>query len=78
MVLDDGHGTGRKIQITLNGSAHTMAGPISVGELVRDLGLDASKVAVERNLEIVPQSVYNQAKIKNGDRLEIVQFIGGG
>lgn len=78
MTVDDDRGTDRKVEITLNGAAHAIAGPVSVGELVRGLGLDARKVAVERNLEIVPRSVYDRAEIKNGDRLEIVQFIGGG
>ena len=46
--------------------------------LVRTLGLDARKVAVELNLEIVPRSTYAGARLTDGDRLEIVQFVGGG
>jgi thiazole synthase len=42
------------------------------------LGLDPAKIAVERNLEIVPRSTYDQVQVANGDRLEIVHFIGGG
>lgn len=66
------------MEITLNGSAHELETPISISALVETLGLNAAKVAVERNLEIVPRSVYDRTMIKNGDRLEIVQFIGGG
>jgi len=45
---------------------------------VESLGLDARKVAVERNLEIVPRSAYGRTPIAEGDRIEIVHFIGGG
>jgi thiamine biosynthesis protein ThiS len=50
----------------------------SVAALVAELGLDARKVAVERNLEIVPRSAYGQTALADGDRIEIVHFIGGG
>ena len=46
--------------------------------LVEELGLDIRKVAVERNLEIVPRSVYASTALADGDRIEIVTFIGGG
>ncbi len=46
--------------------------------LVTALGLDLRKVAVERNLEIVPRSLYAATPIADGDRIEIVHFIGGG
>jgi len=49
-----------------------------VAELVVALGLDARKVAVERNLEIVPRSLYDRTELADGDRIEIVAFIGGG
>ena len=42
------------------------------------LGLDPRKVAVERNLEIVPRSLHATTSLMDGDRLEIVQFVGGG
>ena len=46
--------------------------------LVAALGLDGRKVAVERNLEIVPRSTYARTPLNDGDRIEIVHFIGGG
>jgi thiamine biosynthesis protein ThiS len=46
--------------------------------LVEELGLDPRKVAVERNLEIVPRSTYDATALADGDRIEIVQFVGGG
>jgi thiamine biosynthesis protein ThiS len=53
----------------------------AVGDLVgllAALALDARKVAVERNLEIVPRSLYAKTALAEGDRIEIVHFIGGG
>jgi thiamine biosynthesis protein ThiS len=50
----------------------------TVAELVAALGLDARKVAVERNLEIVPRSAYRRTELADGDQVEIVHFIGGG
>ena len=79
IVLYKNQGSGqRRIQIKLNGSNHEVTGPISVARLILSLDLDARKVAVERNLEIVSRSVYEQTMIEEGDRLEIVQVIGGG
>ena len=49
-----------------------------VAALVAALGLDSRKVAVERNLEIVPRSTYGATPVAEGDRIEIVHFIGGG
>ncbi|HEX6859227.1 MAG TPA: sulfur carrier protein ThiS [Caulobacteraceae bacterium] len=63
--------------ITLNGEERQV-GAGDIGALVAELGLDTRKVAVERNLEIVPKSLYGQTPLAEGDRLEIVTFIGGG
>lgn len=46
--------------------------------LVEELGLDVRKVAVERNLEIVPKSLHATTPVAEGDRFEVVQFVGGG
>jgi sulfur carrier protein len=46
--------------------------------LVEELGLDVRKVAVERNLEIVPRSLHAATALGDGDRIEVVQFVGGG
>lgn len=66
------------MEIKINGESRTLDAPISVAGLVESLGLESRKVAVELNLEIVPRSVYEKTIVQNGDRLEIVQFIGGG
>lgn len=65
------------MKITLNGEIMTLPSAISVAALVEQLQLDTRKIAVERNLEIVPRETYGTL-INEGDEIEIVHFIGGG
>lgn len=64
-------------KIVLNGEV-TEVEAANLLSLIESLGLDARKVAVEKNLEIVPKSTYLKTLIADGDRLEIVHFVGGG
>ena len=66
------------MRIQLNGQDHELPGPVTLASLVERLGLDARKIAIERNLEIVPRSTYQSTMLDDGDRLEIVNFVGGG
>ena len=66
------------MNLTVNGEARVFPGLADVSALVAALGLDGRKVAVERNLEIVPRSAYLRTPLADGDRIEIVHFIGGG
>ena len=66
------------ITIRLNGDARAVNAPMSVAALVSEIGLDPTRVAVERNLEIVPKSLYAETLLADGDALEIVHFVGGG
>lgn len=66
------------MELTINGEPRRFDAPISVAQLLRDLDLDARKVALERNLEIVPRSAFDATTLGDGDRIEIVHFIGGG
>lgn len=66
------------MRLLLNGEERDVAGVASIADLVSVLGLDARKVAVERNLEIAPRSTYADVRLADGDRIEIVTFIGGG
>ncbi len=66
------------ISLTLNGDLRRFTTGASVADLVRDIGLDPAKVAVERNLEIVPRSMLADVALADGDVLEIVHFVGGG
>ncbi len=66
------------ITVILNGHPHAAAADLDVAALLAGLGLDTRKVAVERNQAIVPRSLYARTCLAEGDRLEIVHFIGGG
>ena len=66
------------LNLTINGESRRLEGPLSVAGLLEALGLAGGKVAVEQNLEIVPRSTWSAAAVADGDRFEIVRFIGGG
>lgn len=66
------------MNLTLNGEARVVSEGSTLADLVAELGLDGRKVAVELNLEIVPRSAYQVTRVADGDRIEIVHFIGGG
>ena len=70
--------TAATLAITVNGEAREIPAPATVADLLARIGLDTRKVAVERNLEIVPRSAYAETALGPGDALEIVHFIGGG
>lgn len=65
------------MRIQVNGEPRDVAAA-TILALVEELGLDARKVAVERNLAIVPKSLHATTPIADGDRIEVVQFVGGG
>jgi thiamine biosynthesis protein ThiS len=66
------------LSIHINGEPRAVHDGLSISGLVAELGLNPKKVAVERNLEIVPRSTHGQVIIEDGDILEIVHFVGGG
>lgn len=66
------------ISIIANGDEKRIDDQTTVWTFLAGLGLDPKKVAVERNLEIVPKSTFKDVVLVSGDRLEIVHFIGGG
>ncbi|MEG3179881.1 sulfur carrier protein ThiS [Sphingomonas sp. LT1P40] len=66
------------ITITVNGEHRRVMGGISLAGLANELGLVPEKVAVERNLEVVPRSTLGQVLVEDGDEIEIVHFVGGG
>ena len=65
------------MHIQVNGESRQVTSTTLTG-LVEELGLDPRKVAIERNLEIVPKSLHATTALTDGDRIEIVQFVGGG
>lgn len=66
------------MEIAVNGEARRLDRMLTVTELLVELGLEPKKIAVERNLEIVPKSRFDVERLADGDRIEIVQFVGGG
>ncbi len=66
------------ISIVVNGENRAAKPGATVVDLLRDLGLDSGRVAIERNLEILPRPKWTETTIEAGDRYEIVQFVGGG
>jgi thiamine biosynthesis protein ThiS len=66
------------VGIRVNGEQRRVPGGISLVEMVHALGLDPVRVAVERNLEIVPRSLLGDVRVEDGDEYEIVHFVGGG
>jgi len=64
-------------RIQVNGENRAVSAD-TILSLVEELGLDVRKVAVERNLEIVPRSLHATTALADGDRVELVQFVGGG
>jgi thiamine biosynthesis protein ThiS len=66
------------IQVRINGEHRRVDGGVSIAELVREIGFDPGRVAVERNLEVVPRSTLEEVKVEDGDDYEIVRFVGGG
>lgn len=65
------------MRIQVNGEERKVAATTVEG-LIQELGFDIRKVAVERNLAIVPRSLHAQTPLAEGDRIELVQFVGGG
>ena len=66
------------VTIIVNGEHRRVAAGLSLAELAGELGLAPEKVAVERNLEVVPRSTLGQVCVEDGDEIEIVHFVGGG
>lgn len=67
------------MNLVINGEDHfDVPDGITVKALLTHLGLPEKKIAIERNLEIVPKSTFETTLLSEGDRLEIIHFIGGG
>ncbi|OFW39360.1 MAG: thiamine biosynthesis protein ThiS [Acidobacteria bacterium RIFCSPLOWO2_12_FULL_67_14b] len=64
--------------ITLNGDPHELERPLTVSALLAQLEIDARRVAVELNLAVVKKVAYDSSMVKDGDEVEIVNFVGGG
>jgi len=67
-----------ELRLTVNGEARKADPGTTVAALLRAMGIDPARVAVERNRDVVPRATWNDAGLCDGDRIEIVAFIGGG
>jgi thiamine biosynthesis protein ThiS len=66
------------IDVVINGQARSVNAGTTVEKLIRDLGFADRKVAVERNRTVVPRAEHASTVLADGDRLELVTFVGGG
>jgi sulfur carrier protein len=66
------------IRVVLNGAPREFPAPLTVTQLLDELALAGRRLAVERNGEIVPRSSFGDARLADGDRIEVVVAVGGG
>ena len=66
------------LAIHVNGDPRRVTVGVTIAEMLGELGLDPRKVAVERNLAIVPRATFGEVRVAEGDAFEIVHFVGGG
>ena len=64
--------------ITLNGEPFELSGPLTVTELLSHLEIDARRVAVEHNITVLKRTAFDETIVREGDQVEIVNFVGGG
>lgn len=70
--------TAIQLSVTVNGEPRRIAAGGSIAAMLRELSIDPARVAVERNLTIVPRSTFDAVQVEDGDQYEIVHFVGGG
>jgi thiamine biosynthesis protein ThiS len=66
------------MRITLNGDPYDVAGPLTVSDLLAHLQIDPRRVAVELNLTVLKRGTFDATTVREGDEVEIVNFVGGG
>jgi thiamine biosynthesis protein ThiS len=66
------------VKIRLNGEPFDLSGPTTVGALLTELAIDARRVAVEHNLVVLKRAALDETPLREGDEVEIVNFVGGG
>ena len=66
------------LRVTVNGEQRQLPAGLTIAAMLRELGIEPAKVAVEHNREIVPRSSLDAVEVADGDQFEIVHFVGGG
>ena len=64
--------------ITINGERHEIPDGLTVAAMLEHLGMKGNRVAIERNLDILPRANWRETQVQSGDSFEIVHFVGGG
>ena len=70
--------TAVQLSVTVNGELRRITTGATIAAMLRELGIDPKRVAVERNLAIVPRSTLDEVQVEDGDQYEVVHFVGGG
>jgi thiamine biosynthesis protein ThiS len=68
----------QQMQVVINGEDRNFEAPLTLAGLIQALGMKTDRVAVELNREILPREQWDRTQLADGDRLEIVHFVGGG
>jgi sulfur carrier protein len=68
----------RSVRITLNGEPYDLPAPLTVSQLLQRLEIDARRVAIELNLIVLKRGTFDTTTVRDGDAVEIVNFVGGG
>ncbi|MFI5394477.1 MAG: sulfur carrier protein ThiS [Candidatus Binatia bacterium] len=66
------------MHVTLNGEPQTLTEGLTIADLIRQLGLNQRRIAIELNRAIIAGDEYGTCALRDGDRIEIVHFVGGG
>ena len=66
------------ITVSINGTARQLSDSTSVAALIEEMGMTGKRIALERNGEIVPRSLFGAQRLADGDKLEVVVAVGGG
>lgn len=66
------------MRLIINGESREFEDDLNVSELIRKLGLSSGRVAVELNLQVLRRADWSNTNLKDGDKLEIIHFVGGG
>jgi thiamine biosynthesis protein ThiS len=67
-----------KLVVTINGEPRSLPASLTIDELLSELGLRRDLVAVELNRDLIRKKAFSEQRVSDGDRLEIVEFVGGG
>jgi sulfur carrier protein len=68
----------RVVKVTINGEPREIPSGLNIPALIEHLKLRADRVAIERNLDVLPRHQWQSTQVAEGDRFEIVQLVGGG